>query len=87
MNNSQTGRRDFLKTAGAALTTSIFTGNVRGANDKVNAAFIGTGAMGNGNIQAAMKQENLVVSAVCDVYQPQPGAWRRARRSSSRPAP
>src|SRR5450759_4997718 len=70
MNNTQPERRGFLKTAGAALTTSIFTGKIRGANDKVNAAFIGTGAMGTGNIKAAMQQENLVVSAVCDVYQP-----------------
>jgi hypothetical protein len=39
-------RRDFLKSAGAAaLTTSMFTGNVRGANDKIAAAFIGMGKM------------------------------------------
>ena len=37
-----TDRRDFLKSAGAAaLTTSLFTGKVRGANDKIAAAFIG----------------------------------------------
>ncbi|HYI93341.1 MAG TPA: Gfo/Idh/MocA family oxidoreductase [Bryobacteraceae bacterium] len=64
-------RRDFLKTAGAAaLTTNIFTGNLKGANDKVNAAFIGMGRMGQGNLQVAMKQENLAVSAVCDIYPP-----------------
>src|ERR1022692_828795 len=51
-----TGRRDFLKTAGAAaLTSSIFTGNLKGANDKVNIGFIGVGAMGSGNIGYAAK--------------------------------
>lgn len=63
-------RRDFLKTAAAGLTTSIFTGNLKGANDRVSVAFIGTGRMGLGNIRAALKQENLAVSAVCDVYEP-----------------
>jgi predicted dehydrogenase len=64
-------RRDFLKTAGAvALTSNIFTGNLRGANDKVNAAFIGMGRMGQSNLGIAMKQENLAVSAVCDIYKP-----------------
>jgi hypothetical protein len=41
MEKSQSGettrnRRDFLKSAGAAgLTTSLFTGRLRGANDRV----------------------------------------------------
>ena len=64
-------RRDFLRTAGAvALTTNIFTGSVKGANGKVNAAFIGMGRMGQSNLGIAMKQENIAVSAVCDIYKP-----------------
>src|SRR6202163_4158457 len=62
-------RRDFLKSAGAALTTSLFTGSLRGANDKINAAFIGMGKMGRSNLSFAMKQENLMPVAVCDVFQ------------------
>ena len=51
------GRRDFLKTSGAtALTTSLFTGNVKGANDKIAAAFVGVGVMGGENLRAAMNQ-------------------------------
>jgi predicted dehydrogenase len=62
-------RRDFFKSAAtAALTTQIFTGNLRGANDKLSAAFIGMGKMGRSNLSAAMRQENVVVSAVCDVF-------------------
>ncbi|MEO7652659.1 MAG: Gfo/Idh/MocA family oxidoreductase [Bryobacteraceae bacterium] len=63
-------RRDFLKTASAALTTQMFTGRVRGANDRVAVAFIGMGRMGMGNLGQAMKQPNVEVAAVCDVYQP-----------------
>ncbi len=65
-----TERRDFLKTTGAALTTQIFTGAVKGANDRVSAAFIGMGRMGMSNLSVAMQQPNLEVVAVCDVYQP-----------------
>jgi predicted dehydrogenase len=67
----QADRRNFLKSAGAtAFTTNIFTGALRGANNKVNAAFIGMGRMGQANLGAAMKQENLAVSALCDIYKP-----------------
>ena len=66
-----TDRREFLKrTAGAALTTSLFTGNIRGANDRVNVAFIGVGRMGLGNIGYAAKVPGFQITAVCDVYQP-----------------
>ncbi len=65
-----TERRDFIKTAGAALTTQIFTGAVKGANDRVSAAFIGMGRMGTSNLEVAMRQPNVEVVAVCDVYQP-----------------
>jgi len=66
----QPERRDFLKTAGGALTTSIFTGRVKGANDRISIGFIGMGKMGNGNLGYALKQENVAVPVVCDVYEP-----------------
>ncbi|MBM3725893.1 MAG: Gfo/Idh/MocA family oxidoreductase [Acidobacteria bacterium] len=69
MSNS-TPRRDFLAATSAAFTTQIFTGNLRGANDKVTAGFIGMGRMGNSNLTHAMRQENLNVAAVCDIYEP-----------------
>jgi len=71
MGDPNAARRRFLKSAGVALTTSLFTGNVRGANNGVAAAFIGTGRMGIANLDCAMRQPNLQVVAVCDVYQPQ----------------
>jgi len=64
-------RRDFLKSASTTvLTTNLFTGRVKGANDRIRSAFIGMGRMGRGNLNAAMKQDNLEVAAVCDVYKP-----------------
>jgi predicted dehydrogenase len=70
MDDPNKNRRQFLTSAGAALTTSLFTGQVRGANDRVSAAFIGMGRMGTGNLEYAMRQPNLQVAALCDVYQP-----------------
>src|SRR5450755_2404743 len=71
MAQASTGRRDFLKAAGAAaLTSSIFTGDLKGANDKVNIGFIGVGQMGSGNIGYAAKVPGFQIAAVCDVYQP-----------------
>ena len=63
-------RREFLKTAGAALTTSIFTGNVRGANDRIRIGFIGPGRMGTDSMTTALRLPNVEVPVVCDVYQP-----------------
>lgn len=70
MEDPDSGRRRFLKSAGVALTTSPFTGNLRGANERGAAAFIGMGRMGSSNLEYAMHQPNLQVVALCDVYQP-----------------
>lgn len=65
------GRRRFLSSAAAAgLTTNLFTGSVRGANDRVSVAFIGMGQMGRGNLEYASKVPGFQPVAVCDVYQP-----------------
>jgi len=63
-------RRDVLSTAAAALTASLFTGNVRGANDRIAVGFIGLGAMGSGNLGYAMQLPDVQPVALCDVYQP-----------------
>lgn len=87
MNENATDRRNFLKSAGAAaLTSSIFTGKIRGANDRIRIGFIGTGVMGVANVGAAMRQSGVEVAAVCDVYQPnlERGA-AAARRGGQQP--
>ncbi len=79
-------RRDFVTGAGAAFTTSLFTGNVRGANDKVAVGFIGLGAMGSGNLGYSLKVPDIVPAALCDVYQPKlEKAEAVARRAGFQP--
>jgi predicted dehydrogenase len=68
--NSKAQRRDFLRATGAALTTSLLPGRVRGANDRIAVAFIGTGVMGTGNLGHFLRRRDVEVAAVCDVYQP-----------------
>ena len=85
-------RRDFLKTTAAGLTTSLFTGQIRGANDRVNFAFIGMGKMGRSNLSVAQnvasKRDDMAISAVCDIYDrnldwaARDGAARRPRVDS-----
>ena len=61
-------RRDFLNAGGAvALVSSIFTGNLRGASDRIAVAFIGLGRRGFGNLQHALKTPPLQVADLCDV--------------------
>ncbi|MGE5644242.1 MAG: Gfo/Idh/MocA family protein [Acidobacteriota bacterium] len=86
MGMNTSGRRQFLKTtAAAALTTSIFPRSVRGANDKISAAFVGVGVMGSENLGAAIKN-GVQAAAVCDVYQPNlERAAAIARRAGQQP--
>src|SRR5471032_2566102 len=63
-------RRDLLTAAGAAFTTSLFTGRVKGANDRIAVGFIGLGSMGSGNLGYAMQVPQTQPVSVCDVYQP-----------------
>src|SRR5215472_9754110 len=64
------GRRDVLGAAATAFTTALFTGNVKGANDRIAVGFIGLGAMGSGNLGYAMKVPEAQPAAICDVYEP-----------------
>ena len=59
-----------MASAATAFTTSLFTGRVKGANDRVAVGFIGLGAMGSGNLGFAMKVPEAQPVAVCDVWQP-----------------
>src|SRR5215475_4688982 len=63
-------RRTILKGATAAFTTSLFTGRVKGANDRIAIGHIGIGAMGSGNLGYALKMSDVEPVVVCDVYQP-----------------
>ena len=43
---------------------------ISGENDLIVAGFIGTGRMGESNLRDFIKQSNVEVAAVCDVYAP-----------------
>jgi len=63
-------RRDVLTAAGTVLTASLFSGRVKGANDRITVGFIGMGAMGSANLSYALQMPDVQPVAVCDVYQP-----------------
>jgi predicted dehydrogenase len=64
-------RRTFLKSAaGTALTTSLFTGRVRGANERIRTGFIGLGRMGRSSLGIALKAPEIEVAGLCDIYKP-----------------
>lgn len=78
----ENSRREFLK---SSFTTGLFTGAMRGANDRISAGFIGIGVMGTENLEVAIKH-GVQVAAVCDVYQPHlERAAALARRSGHQP--
>ncbi len=64
-------RREVLKGAVAAFTSSLFTGRVFGANDRIAVGHIGVGAMGSSNLGHALKlPDDVEPVAICDVYKP-----------------
>ncbi len=63
-------RRRFAKTAGftvAAMTSAPFTGDVLGANEKVNLGCIGIRGMGKHNSKELIKVDGVQVIDSCDV--------------------
>src|SRR5688572_8924583 len=66
---TDTRRRDFLRAAGTTAA-SLLSQKTWAANDRISMGFIGVGVMGTENLQVAMKQPGVAVTAICDVYQP-----------------
>jgi predicted dehydrogenase len=71
-------RRHVLKVAGVgAFTTQLFSGRLRGANDRIAVGFIGTGGRGgDGLIVDFLKHADAQCAAVCDCF-----ADRREQRA------
>src|SRR3954454_5000938 len=67
---SNATRRQVFTTAAAVFTTSLFTGRVKGANDRVAVGYIGLGAMGSGNLGYGMKVPEIQVAAFGSLYEP-----------------
>ena len=66
-------RRAFLSASAAAIAITpiapIAKGSVKGANDRVIAAFVGVGGMGRANLSDFMLMKDVSVAAVCDVWE------------------
>lgn len=68
-------RRDFVKDStitaigtGLALSAGPFAGRVLGANDKIVIGVIGCGGQGRWNMRDFLRQPDVQIAAVCDVY-------------------
>jgi predicted dehydrogenase len=70
MGNNNTTRRKFLATsaAGAAMTAASWN-QVLGANDRIRLGVIGTGNRGGDVMRWFMKEAQIEIAALCDVYE------------------
>jgi predicted dehydrogenase len=70
-------RRDFVKTGTTvAVATSLASARAYGANERIRAAFIGTGNRGGQLIEAAMPLNTIDIVALSDVYAPHAAKWK-----------
>lgn len=64
-------RRKFIKDSSlaslSALSVPLFSIGSNGFNDKVRLGFIGVGARGLGTLELALKRNDIVVTAICDI--------------------
>jgi predicted dehydrogenase len=70
--NDKLQRRDFIKqgvAAGAMLAGA--NANILGANDRLRVGVIGPGRQGRGVMKTFMRNQDVRVVALCDVYDPQ----------------
>lgn len=63
-----TTRRELLNSATALFTTQLFTGNLRGVNDRLNFGLIGTGGRGGNYLDLINQHPQISVVALCDVH-------------------
>ena len=76
-NTTRTSRREFINkagvlTAGITLEASSLNSSARvtGADDKIRVGFIGIGNRGSQLLNLFMKQPDVEIAALCDIYEP-----------------
>lgn len=68
---SKWSRRDFTKTVALAGATAALTrARAQGANERIRVGFIGVGNRGTQLLSRFMKEPDVEVAALCDVYEP-----------------
>jgi hypothetical protein len=66
---SASSRRAFVQSGAALFTTSLFTGRLRGANDRIAVGFIGAGGRsGDGLMVDFLQHDDCQCAAVCDPF-------------------
>ena len=72
MKSETTNRRSFLKKSSLALSSAIAAPAIlhASANEKIRVGFIGVGNRGTQVMGGFMKQPDVQIAALCDVYQP-----------------
>lgn len=79
MNKETKSRREFILKSSAAMAgmtvglnafSSLQTERIFGANDKIRLGFIGIGNRGSQLMQLFMRNNDVEVAALCDVYEP-----------------
>ena len=78
-NSKNPTRREFITSSGIVATglalgaPSLYAASynrIAGANDKINMGFIGIGNRGSQLLNLFMKQPDMEVAALCDIYEP-----------------
>lgn len=75
MTDAKSSRRDFLARSSAAatgltLSLGVAPSSVLGANERIRLGFIGVGNRGTQLMHSFMKNDDMEVVAICDVYKP-----------------
>jgi predicted dehydrogenase len=70
--NNRIERRDFIKRGVATVGAAAAAGaNILGANDRVRVGAIGPGRQGRGVMKTFMRNADVQIVALCDVFRPQ----------------
>src|SRR5882724_4223128 len=67
--STESSRRTFIRTAGAAALTAASYSRIMGANEKVNVAVVGLGGRGQNHMDAYADIPACNIVALCDVNQ------------------
>jgi predicted dehydrogenase len=67
---AQTGVLSAGITLGVSPLSAASYNRIRGANEKIRVGFIGVGNRGSQLLQIFMEQPDVVIAALCDVYEP-----------------
>lgn len=63
-------RREFIKQSAVGVASSPLASKLKGANDRIVAGFIGLGGRGSYELGVCLRNKNIEIAAVADVFDP-----------------